>query len=146
MMRLSFSGAWRLGWNCQRAVRLTATAGSSPPRISPMLGLLHRKTLSVLRTVVEGAKVRPRKCRPHLRDRARLSLVLDPARHLGVAARLRAWPRNFRPGRPSKRTNSVWAITRWRASGVRLGAGLSRSHKFVGLRADHRIAFAGTVL
>src|SRR5437764_14987999 len=56
------------------------------------------------------------------------------------------WRRNFKPGRPSKRTNTVWAITRWRASGVRFGVGLSRPHKFVGLCADHRIAFAGTVL
>src|SRR4051794_22572222 len=55
------------------------------------------------------------------------------------------WRRNYRPGPPSKRTNAVLPITSWQVSDIRVGLGLSRSHHFVRLRADHRIAFAGAV-
>jgi hypothetical protein len=54
------------------------------------------------------------------------------------------WHRNFRPRRPSWTRNALLPLPRWRISKFR--GGLSRSHHPVGLRADHRIALASTVL
>jgi len=73
--------------------------------------------------------------------RLKLSLRCPaPRLTLGLLGDCGKWRATFKLGRPNKRTTLTL-----RRQVSRAGAALSGSHKFVGLRTDDRITFAGAL-